>query len=684
MSLMDLSDEKLTDMFEDFLKSFVDGSGREKYREALSEMVVEGSKSLILDYGDLSSFDVDLAALLLKEPERVLPLFEEACYRCLKDVDQGYAEKVRKELRVRVKGLPEKIHLRELSTEHLNRLVNVVGMVVRVSELKPLLQLAVFRCRNGHKITVEQGEGFSLKKPLKCPVCNATKGFQLDVKESEFVDYQLIRIQELPEDVPPGQLPQAYDVDLYFDLVNTVRPGDRVSISAVVKAEPEMGKFRTFRVRLKANYIEVLGKEPERLKLSKEDIRRIKEFSKEKDAYEKLISSFAPAIQGYRTQKEALLLQIVGAPRTTLPDGTTIRGDINILLVGDPGTSKSEMLKAVARLAPRAIYTSGKGSTAAGITAAVVKEKSGMMMLEAGATVLADQGIACIDEFDKMRPEDRGALHEVMEQQTVSVAKGGIVATLNARTSILAAANPIFGKYDKFKNIYENVNLPIPLLTRFDLIFVLKDEPDRQRDELLAKHVLGLYRKKDFPQAPPLSPEFMKKYLSYCTKIEPKLSKEAEEKILEFYLQMRELGSRSESMITITPRQLETLVRLSMARARLLLKDTVSGEDAEVAISLMKRMFETVGIDVRTGKVDLGVLHGKPASEKSMLELAISVFRSLEGPKKNLVEGKKFVEELVKTGKFTRERARMMLYNLNRSGLIYEVKPGFYRWVQRG
>lgn len=679
MSLVDLSDGKLIDMFEEFLKGFTDDSGKEKYRRRLSEMVAEGSTSLVLDYGDLSEFDMDLAELLIKEPERLLPLFEESCYRCLKDVDQGYAEKVKKAIRVRVKGLSEKIRLRHLSTKHLNRLVNVVGMAVRVSELKPMIQIAVFRCRNGHKIIKEQGEGFSLKRPAKCPVCNDTKGFQLDVKESEFVDYQLIRIQELPEDVPPGQLPQAYDVDMYLDLVNTVRPGDRVSVTAVVKAEPEMGKFRTFKIRLKANYVEVLGKEPERLKLTKEDEGRIKNFSKEKDAYEKLISSFAPAIQGYRTQKESLLLQIVGAPRATLPDGTTIRGDINILLVGDPGTSKSEMLKAVARLAPRAIYTSGKGSTAAGITAAVIKEKSGMMMLEAGATVLADQGIACVDEFDKMRSEDRGALHEVMEQQTVSVAKGGIVATLNARTSILAAANPIFGKYDKFKNIYENLNLPIPLLTRFDLIFVLKDEPDRQRDELLAKHVLGLYRKKDFPIAPPLLPDFVKKYLSYCTKIEPKLSKEAEDKILKFYLQMREMGSRSESMITITPRQLETLVRLSMARARLLLRDTVTGEDAEVAISLIKRMFGTVGIDVRTGKVDLGVLHGKPVSEKNMLELAISVFKSLEGPKKNLVEGKRFIEELVKTGKFNREQAQRMLRNLNRSGQVYEVKPGFYR-----
>jgi replicative DNA helicase Mcm len=390
-----------------------------------------------------------------------------------------------------------------------------------------------------------------------------------------------------------------------------------------------------------------------------------------------LIRSVAPAIHGYETQKEAILLLSVGSPRRVLPDGTTIRGDINILMVGDPGTAKSELLKYAARIAPRGLYTSGRGSTAAGLTAAVVREKSGMMMLEAGAVVLADQGLACIDEFDKMRPEDRNALHECMEQQTVSVAKGGIVATLNARTSVLAALNPVLGKYDPYRNITENVTLPIPLLTRFDLIFAMRDVPDRVRDEALAKHVMEIHRRGDYATAPPFDHEFLKKYLTYCKKVTPILTKEAEEKIIEFYLQMRSTGS--ESMITVTPRQLEALVRLAAARARVLLRDKVTEDDALRSIGLMNRMLQTVGVDVKTGRVDLGVLHGRPMSERTLLEAAIDIFKNLEGAEKNPVEGRVFVEELVRSEKFNREEAQRMLNNLNRSGQIYEVRPGFYK-----
>jgi replicative DNA helicase Mcm len=227
-----------------------------------------------------------------------------------------------------------------------------------------------------------------------------------------------------------------------------------------------------------------------REEISPEEEKMIKSLSRSSDVYQKLIDSFAPHIQGQSLIKEAILLLIVGSNQRLLGDGSKIRGDINVFLVGDPGTAKSEMLKFCARIAPRGLYTSGRGSTAAGLTAAVVRDKTGIMMLEAGAVVLGDQGLVSIDEFDKMKPEDRSALHEVMEQQSASIAKGGIVATLNARTSILAAANPMYGKYDPFKNITENVNLPIPLLTRFDLIFVVRDIPTKERDESIARHII--------------------------------------------------------------------------------------------------------------------------------------------------------------------------------------------------
>jgi len=268
--------------------------------------------------------------------------------------------------------------------------------------------------------------------------------------------------------------------------------------------------------------------------------------------------------------------------------------------------------------------------------------------------------------------------HGVILHNTVSVAKGGIVATLNARTSLLAAANPVLGKYDPYRNITDNVNLPIPLLTRFDLIFVLRDVPERDRDEALAKHVLEIHRRGEYVSAPPIEFEMLKKYLAYAKKVVPVLTKDAEEKMLDYYLQMRSMGS--ESMITVTPRQLEAIIRIATARARLLLREKVTEEDAIRAISLMRRMLESyAGIDAKTGKFDLGVLHGRPLSERNLLEIALDTFKALEGPEKNPVEGKRFVEELVKTKKFGQDEAQRYLQMLNRSGQIYEVKPGFYR-----
>jgi replicative DNA helicase Mcm len=301
------------------------------------------------------------------------------------------------------------------------------------------------------------------------------------------------------------------------------------------------------------------------------------------------------------------------------------------------------------------------------------------MMLEAGAVVLGDQGLVAIDEFDKMKPEDRSALHEVMEQQSASIAKGGIVATLNARTSILAAANPMYGKYDPFKNITENVALPIPLLTRFDLIFVVRDIPSKERDRNIAQHIIGLHKKTTSDTRSLIDIDIFTKYLAYCKKSDPSLTPEAEEKILDYYMKMRNV--ESEEMITFTPRQLGGLIRLATARARLLMKDQVDGEDADRAIFLIQSMLEDAGVDVNTGKVDLGVLQGRPHSEVSKLQLFMDVLKSLEGDNKTPVEEKLFVKELAKTTKFTEEEARNFIRRMLREASIYESKPGHYNRV---
>jgi replicative DNA helicase Mcm len=335
------------------------------------------------------------------------------------------------------------------------------------------------------------------------------------------------------------------------------------------------------------------------------------------------------------------------------------------------------MLKFAAKIAPRGLYTSGRGSTAAGLTAAVVRDKSGIMMLEAGAVVLGDQGLVCIDEFDKIKAEDRSALHEVMEQQTCSVAKGGIVATLNARTSILSAANPMYGKYDPYKNITENVNLPVPLLTRFDLVYVIRDLPEKEKDSKIASHILEIHKDARKSSQAAINIDLLSKYLAFAKQIvEPELTREAINIIRDYYMKMRNVDS--DSMITVTPRQLEGLVRLATARARLLLKDKVEREDAERSLFLVQRMLETAGVDVNTGKVDLGVLHGKPFSEISKLKLFMEIFSSLSGEEKNDVEENVFIGELVKTGKFSDSDAKLHIKKAMNDGQIYERKPGFY------
>jgi len=341
------------------------------------------------------------------------------------------------------------------------------------------------------------------------------------------------------------------------------------------------------------------------------------------------------------------------------------------------------MLKFCSRIAPRGLYTSGRGSTAAGLTAAVVRDTSGIFMLEAGAVVLGDQGLVCIDEFDKMRPEDRSALHEVMEQQSASIAKGGIVATLNARTSILAAANPMFGKYDPFKNLTENVNLPIPLLTRFDLVFVVRDIPSQEKDRQIAQHIISQHGTSGTDTTSLIDVDILTKYLAYAKRNDPILTKEAENKIMEFYLKMRSVeGEDKEKMITITPRQLEGLIRLSTARARLLLKNQVEGDDADRAIYLFNEMLKNAGIDVNTGKIDIGVLQGRPRSEVSKLATFMEILKSLEGEPKKPVPEQEFVDELVKSEKFKDEdEVRRYIRKLINEAAIYEATPGNYNTV---
>jgi replicative DNA helicase Mcm len=680
---LEYSEAAVKEIFVGFLKGFKDEGGEFKYRVQVSQLPVRNSRSVLVDYPDLERFDTDLATSLVKEPDLFLESFDAAAVETLNVENPEYAYRAGKEIRVRVRDLPDRISLRGVTKNFLNTLIQVAGMVTRTSELRPLAVNAAFRCANLHITFIPQkGSGTVLRRPIKCETegCGETKNFELDDLKTEFLDFQVIRIQEMPEELPPGQLPQSFDVNLTGDVVNGARPGDRIFLTGIVKAELENvggASRKLFNSRIEANYVEQMSRRPEEQSVSRDEEEMIRSLAGLPGAYDRLVSSVAPAIFGHELHKEAALLLMVGSPQKSLPDGTTLRGDINILLVGDPGTAKSELLKYVSRVAPRGLFTSGRGSTAAGLTAAVVKEKNGMMMLEAGATVLADLGVACIDEFDKMRDEDRSALHEVMEQQTASVAKGGIIATLNARTSILAAANPQDGKYDPYKNILENVSLPIPLLTRFDLIFIIRDEPDQANDETVAKHILDLRAKSSFPVAPPVEFELLKKYIIFAKKLDPELTEEARGRLSNYYIKLRREASPDQ--ISVTPRWLEGMIRLSIARARILLHPRVTEDDALHAVNLIDRMLKTVAIDQSTKKVDVGVLYNKPISEKGLREAALEVFKRLSGESKQPVEDRAFFEEIEKSGKFTREQAEKVFQDMWKSGVIYEVRAHHFK-----
>ncbi len=1043
-----LTSGKLSEQFEDFLKSVVDRDGAPLYRSKISQLIATEGKSLVVDFGDLLRYNNDLANRVLMEPDSSLASFKIAAFETMRSENALYADRVKRELTVRLRSLPDLVPLRRVDTSYIDHMLAVSGMVVRTSELRPMMTEAAWVCPSGH-LTYQEQDDLVLKRPPKCELCGEARNFELNKKHCKFIDFQVLRIQELPEELPPGQLPQFFDVNVEGDIVNMARPGDRVVLTGVVRAVPDytLGQVRTrlFRSQVDCNHVEVRGKEPDQVLVTKEDEELIRKIASAPDAYENLVNSIAPVIMGHLQEKEAILLLLAGGSATKLPDGTKLRGDINALFVGDPGclvadervalgngaiakigeigsshlqpielqvltgegggrrawakkfhhyqgqptmeivtesgksirgtfnhpllvvgsddgtpfskwkrldelkvgdriaaatyipctitdniptgfrvfqprlgpkfkgrlpayvdedlagylgyllgdgfvdrcsavatisedeidllpklegmitrlfavtprltrrrradrnvrmtdlylnseciaanlaflrvkrvpnlilrsgnkavasflrwlfeadgtvlskgrgrravglkakdiellrdvqvlllrwgihsrivgnallirrgedlvkyaehvgfvsekktsklerlakeakifgrvhkqmservvaviprsaadvydievpqghrfianglvshnTGKSELLKFASQVAPRGLYASGRGTTAAGLSAAVIREKN-VLMLEAGVVVLADLGIAAIDEFEKMKPEDRTALHEMMEQQTVTIAKGGIYATLNARTAILAACNPVLGRYNPFQNLIENIGtLPIPLLTRFDIIFVFRDQPTPADDEKLANHILSVHARRSYTTPPPIEFSLLKKYLTFAKRISPTLTKAAMDRIREFYLDLRR-ASGTEDSIPPTLRTLEALIRISTARARVLLRDEVTEEDALAAIGLMNRMVEDILTDAATKKTDFGIQLGKPAGETKNLRSALEVLKALEGPEKKPVERKLFKDELVKA-KFADEDAEKMIRTMFREGMVYESKPGYIR-----
>ena len=663
------------------------------------------NRSLIVDYWDIDKVYPTLTEMLINQPYEALFNAEEA----LKNIDVAAEHKL--QLHFRVGNLPDtqKILIRKIRANHLGKYTAIEGLVKKVTEVRPKLQVAAFQCQKcGAIIKIEQEEDI-LKEPSECYEdqggCGRISSFKLLMNHSTFIDSQKIEIQENPEGLRGGAQPERISAYLEDDLVGMLAPGDRVIVTGILHSQQRRrGPLRltSFNKVMDAYSTERQELAFEEVEVTPEDEEEILKISKDPDIYNKMRQSIAPTIYGMNVEKEALVLVLFSGLSKKMPDGTYIRGDIHVLLVGDPGTAKSQLLTYMSKLAPRSIYASGKASSAAGLTAAAVRDEfgEGRWTLEAGALVLADMGIACIDEIDKMEETDRSSMHQAMEQQEISVAKAGINATLKARCAILAAANPKLGRFDEFIPMHEQINMPPALLSRFDLIFSILDKPNRETDTALATHILRTHKAGEVSEnilrskkskhtkeerdslmenvMPIFTPEFVRKYVAYAKRnIFPVMSDDASEVLKNYYVDFR---SASEDSVPFTPRQLEAFVRLAEASARVRLSEEVTVEDAKRAISIIDQYLRRVGMDRETGKFDIDIIAtGISHTQQSRMRSIIDIIQKLCNASEDDNAARSDIVSEAEIQGIESSKVEGALDRLKRNGQIYEPIHGKYR-----